>query len=43
MDRQRLEVMKQVVDGKQSIQWAAAKLKKSKRATKKPRMSGAVG
>lgn len=26
MDRQRLEVMKQVVDGRQSIQWAAASL-----------------
>ena len=35
MDRQRLEVMKQVVDGRQSIQWAAAKLKKSERTIKR--------
>ena len=35
MDRHKLEVMRQVVDGSQTVQWAAAKLKKSERTIKR--------
>ena len=35
MDEHKVEVMRQVVEGKQTIQWAAAKLKKSERTIKR--------
>ena len=35
MDKNKLQVMWQIVDGYQSVQWAAAKLKKSERTIKR--------
>ena len=35
MDRNKLEIIQQVVEGRQSVQWAAAKLRKSEKTIKR--------